>query len=71
MKDFLLCIDVVAKTLNLEISRLSFGRLRQKIVLKWVLHLWHDYLSSFNQSDHCFSGIDVDVDVAVVLASDV
>ena len=30
---------------------LSFGRLRQRIVIKCVPH---DYFSSLNQSDHCF-----------------
>ena len=55
MKDLLLCVHVVVKTLNLEISRFyRFGRLRQRIVLKSVLHVLHDYFSSFNQSDHCF-----------------
>ena len=33
---------------------LSFGRLRQRIVLKCVSHVLYDYFSSFNQSDHCF-----------------
>ena len=33
---------------------LSFGRLRQRIVIKCVPHVQHDYFSSFNQSDHCF-----------------
>ena len=33
---------------------LSFGRLRQIIVLKCVPHVQHDYFSSFNQSDHCY-----------------
>ena len=33
---------------------LSFGRLRQRIVLKCVPHVQHDYFSSFNQSDNCF-----------------
>ena len=32
---------------------LSLGRLRQRIVLKCVPHVQHDYFSSFNQS-HCF-----------------
>ena len=54
MKDLLLCVHVVVKTLNLEIFTLSFGRLRQTIVLKRVLHVQNDYFSSFNQSDHCF-----------------
>ena len=29
----------------------SFSRLRQKIAVKSVLHLQHDYFSSFNQSN--------------------
>ena len=32
------------------IFTLSFGRLRQRIVLKCVPHAQHDYFSSFNQS---------------------
>ena len=32
----------------------SFGRLRQKIALKSVPHVQHDYFSSFNQSYHWF-----------------
>ena len=46
MNDLLLCVNVVVKTLNLE---LSFGRLRQRIVLESVLHVQHDYFSLFNQ----------------------
>ena len=41
-------------TLSLEISTLSFGRLRQKILLTCVPHVQYDYFSSFNQSDPCF-----------------
>ena len=52
MKD-LLCVHVVVKTLNLEIFS-SFGRLRQRTVLKCVPHVQHDCFSSFYQSDHCF-----------------
>ena len=33
---------------------LSSDRPRQRIVLKCVPHVQHDYFSSFNQSDHCF-----------------
>ena len=33
---------------------LSFVRLRQRILLKCVPHVQHDYFSSFNQSDRCF-----------------
>ena len=45
-------------------SMLTFGQwwlfcdysflLRERIVLKCVPHVQHDYFSSFNQSDHCF-----------------
>ena len=35
-------------------SLLSFGRLRQRMLLKCVPHVQHDYCSSCNQSDHCF-----------------
>ena len=43
-------------SLNLKFGNfmLSFGRLRQKIVLRSVPHVQHDYFSSFNKSDHCF-----------------
>ena len=34
--------------------KLSFDRLRHRIALESVLHVQHDYSSSFNQSDHCF-----------------
>ena len=33
---------------------MSFGRLRRRIVLKFVQHVQHDYFYSFNQSDHCY-----------------
>ena len=33
---------------------MSFGRLRQRILLKCVPHVQHDYFSPLNQSDHCF-----------------
>ena len=33
---------------------LSFGRLREIILLKCVPHVQHDYFSPLNQSDHCF-----------------
>ena len=32
----------------------SFGRLCQRIVLKCVLHVQHDYISSLDQSGPCF-----------------
>ena len=31
----------------------SFGGRHQRILLKCVLHVRHDYFSSFIQSDHC------------------
>ena len=42
MKDLLLSAHVVVNTLNLEIFTLSFGRLRQRILLKCVQHVKHD-----------------------------
>ena len=45
---------------------LSFGRLRQRILLKCVPHVKHDYFVSFNQSDLWFPGVVVLV--VVVLA---
>ena len=48
MKDLLLCVHVA---FNLEISRL-----RQRIQLKCVPHVQHNYFSIFNQSDHWFLG---------------
>ena len=41
---------VVVKNLKFINVTLSFGRLRQRIVLKCVPHVQHDYFSSFNQS---------------------
>ena len=32
---------------------LLFGRIRQRILPKHVLHVRHDYAFSFSQSDHC------------------
>ena len=55
---------------NLKLGNftLSFGRLRQRIVLKCVPHVQHDYFSSFNQSDHCFLASSLPLPVAVALA---
>ena len=58
MKDLLLCVHVVVKTLYGNFT-LSFGRLRQTIVLKCVPHVQHDYFSSSNQSDHCFLALSL------------
>ena len=38
---------------------MSFGRLRQRILLKCMSHVQHDYFSSFNQSDHCFLALSL------------
>ena len=42
--------------LNLKFGNftLLFGRLRQRMPIKCVPHVWHDYFTSFNQSHHCF-----------------
>ena len=48
MKDFLLCVLTVVKTLKLDISP-----------CRRVPHVQHDYFASFNQSDHCFLGSSV------------
>ena len=37
----------------------SFGRLRQKMALKRVLHVQHDYFPSFNQLNHIFSALSL------------
>ena len=50
---------VVVKTLNLEISRYRFRRLRQTVLLKYLPHVQHDYFSSFNQSDHRFLALSL------------
>ena len=52
--DLLLCVYVVVKTLNLEISRCHLADYVKRIQLKCVPHVQHDYFSSFNQSDQCF-----------------
>ena len=66
MIDLLLCVRVVVKTLIWNFHVVIFGKLRQRILLKCVTHVQHDYFSSFNQSDHCF--IASWFAVAVVLA---
>ena len=53
MIDLLLCVHVVVKH-QFGNFTLSFGKLRQNIVLTCVPHVQHDYFFSFNQSDHCF-----------------
>ena len=46
---------------NLKYENLpsSFGRLRQNIAPKSVLHVQHDYFSSFNQSNHRFVALSL------------
>ena len=48
MTDLLLLAHVVVGTSSML---LSFGRLRQKIPLKSVPHMQHDYFSSLDQSN--------------------
>ena len=58
---------VVVENVKFGNSTLSFGRLRERIVLKCVPHVQHDYFSSFIQPIRSlFSGVVVAV--AVVLA---
>ena len=47
--------DVVSQTtsLNLEISRCHLAAYVKELY-QCVPHVQHDYLYSFNQSDHCF-----------------
>ena len=60
MKDLLLRVRVVVKSLNLEISRCrSADYLRQRIVVKCVPHVQHDYLPSFIQWHHCFLALSL------------
>ena len=64
MKDVRCC-----ENLKFRNFTLSFGRLRQRIVLKCVPHVQHDYFSFFNQSDQFFSGVVVSVAVVFVEAA--
>ena len=43
IKDLLLCVHVAVKTLTFGNFTSSFGRLRQRMVLKCVPHMQHDY----------------------------
>ena len=52
MKDLRLCVHVVAKTLNLEISRCHLADYVKEFYFKCVPHVQHDYFASFNQSDY-------------------
>ena len=47
-------MHVVVETLNLEISRCCLLR-RQRMLLRLMPHVYHDYIFLFLQSDrHCF-----------------
>ena len=59
MKDLLLGVHVVVKTLTLEISHYLLRRLGQRILLKGVAQVQHDYIPSFNQSDHRFVALSL------------
>jgi len=63
----LLSVHVVVENAKFGNFTMSFGGLRQRIVLKCVPHVQHDYFSSFIQPIRLlFSGVVVAV--AVVLA---
>ena len=67
MTALLLSVHVVVENVKFGNFTFSFGRLRQRIVLKCVPHVQHDYFSSFIQPIRSlFSGVFVAV--AVVLA---
>ena len=38
---------------------LSFGTLRQRILLKYRPHVPQDYFSSFDRPDHCFLALSL------------
>ena len=53
MKDFVLQACVVVRTFKYENFTSSSDRLREKIALKGVPHVQHDYFFSVNQSNYC------------------
>ena len=61
MKDLLLPANVDVRTSKFENVTSSFARLRQSNVLNCVQHVQHDYLSSFNQSNHWFVALSLHV----------
>ena len=52
MQDLLLRVHVVVQNLNLEISHCHLVDC-ERIVLNCMPHMQRNYISSFNQSDHC------------------
>ena len=54
MKDSLLFVHLVIKTLHLEITRCHVID-----CVKELPHVQQDYFSSFNQSDHCFLALSM------------
>lgn len=58
MEDLIFSVHVVCVVV-VENLNLSFGRLRQKILLKCVSHVQHDYFSSFNLSDYSFLALSL------------
>ena len=46
--------DLLLRACVVRTSKMKIGRLRQKIAPKGVLHVQHDYFSSFNQLNHWF-----------------
>ena len=74
MKDLLLCVHAVVETFKFRNFTLSFGRLRQRIVLKCVPHVQHDYFFAFNHSmiqpiRSLFSGVVPATAVALKIGS--
>ena len=51
MKGLPLCVHVVIKTYNLQISRCFADYVKGLSLIKCVPHVQHDYFPSFNQSD--------------------
>ena len=55
MKDLLLCVHVVVKTLNLELFRCHLADYVKELYLSERRTCsMHDYFSSLNQSEQCF-----------------
>ena len=59
IKDLLLSVHVVVKNVKFGNFSLLFEGIRQRMLLKCVSHVQHDYISSFIQSDHCFLALSL------------
>ena len=60
MRDFMLCVYVIINY-NLVSGNfpLPFGKVRLSNFVTRVLHMQHDYFSSFIQSDLCFMALSL------------